>query len=1130
MSRKYVDYFAALANLSSDAAPHSWQVALAEEAVFGNRLVRVPTGFGKTHGVLGAWLWNRVQHGRADWPRRLVWCLPMRVLVEQVLAEVQLALARIDSAARVQAHALMGGVEAADWHLRPECEAVLIGTQDMLLSRAMNRGYGAPRARWPMDFGLLNHDCLWVMDEVQLMDVGLATSAQLQAFREQEEARGAVLRPCKTWWMSATLQPAWLTGSPDTREPLRDVPVTRIAAVQRVGALWDEASVRKPLRIVQVDRFDALAAMAADAHVRGGRGRRGPTLVVVNRVDRAVQVYQSLAAAGALRGTDMRLVHSRFRPADRAHWREAFLNRAACAPGIDRIIVATQVVEAGVDMSAGVLITELAPWPSLVQRIGRCARYGGVGEIVVADAAPKDDAAAAPYSKDELDAARHALSLLSDVAPKSLEAFEEAHPELLRALYPYRPDHLLLRHELDELFDTTPDLSGADIDVSRFIRSGQERDLSVFWVDVPKGQLPRSEQRPSRDALCAVPFLAARDWLCGKGTATSQPVRLAKGRRAWVWDYLSGGWRVAERRDLHPGQTVLIASDTGGYDIKLGWVPGRTDPVAEVSSPFAAPAEDRADASEDDESMSAGPAWQTIASHGAQVGNEAAGLADGLADRYRRMLNLAGRWHDAGKALAPFQNSIEGVGRPARRDLAKAPQAAWLPLGRLYPDPPGARRIGFRHELVSTLALFDVLARHRPEHAALVGPWRGLMEVTGRAVPGRRVVSAEANPLEQEILALDADNFDLLAYLVCAHHGKVRVAWHSSPADQEAGDSVLRLRGVRDGEELPAVELTAADGSRQLLPPSLLRLDAAAAGLNPVTGRGWTERVLGLLQSHGPFVLAYLEALLRAADQRASRVPLGDLLLEPQNSPHGLEEGHRELAPPEPGGTPSPALAAHSPERGAEHGLRGRADKPGEPGSGTRAPSHATRHLETSHGVLSYAELAPRLAQQAATIERAIESGAYDDDAPDDDLILRLHTLLCGELVPAFAGWRHKDVVIGGHEPPPHYRVPLAMREYGRDLAARLVHLDVSSDLLPELLAFAEGRLLSIHPFVDFNGRATRLFLRLLLRRLELPAVDLVPTPEDTPEYLAALAAGDHADWAPLAAIWRRRLGQGEIA
>src|ERR1700677_3432131 len=85
---------------------------------------------------------------------------------------------------------------------------VCFATQDMLLSRALNRGFASARARWPMEFGLLNHDTLWVMDEVQLMDVGLATSAQLQAFRAEDY--GKRLRPSHSWWMSATLQPEWL--------------------------------------------------------------------------------------------------------------------------------------------------------------------------------------------------------------------------------------------------------------------------------------------------------------------------------------------------------------------------------------------------------------------------------------------------------------------------------------------------------------------------------------------------------------------------------------------------------------------------------------------------------------------------------------------------------------------------------------------------------------------------------------------------------------------------------------------------------------------------------------------------------------------------------------------------------
>ncbi len=99
------------------------------------------------------------------------------------------------------------------------------------------------------------------------------------------------------------------------------------------------------------------------------------------------------------------------------------------------------------------------------------------------------------------------------------------------------------------------------------------------------------------------------------------------------------------------------------------------------------------------------------------------------------------------------------------------------------------------------------------------------------------------------------------------------------------------------------------------------------------------------------------------------------------------------------------------------------------------------------------------------------------------------------------------------------------MRDYGEDLGTRLANASGQmDDLLLESLAFAEGRLLTIHPFTDFNGRVTRLFLRELLRRLELPPVDLVPT--DAPgeaAYRSALRAADILNWHPLTDIWKRR-------
>ena len=191
----------------------------------------------------------------------------------------------------------------------------------------------------------------------------------------------------------------------------------------------------------------------------------------------------------------------------------------------------------------------------------------------------------------------------------------------------------------------------------------------------------------------------------------------------------------------------------------------------------------------------------------------------------------------------------------------------------------------------------------------------------------------------------------------------------------------------------------------------------------------------------------------------------------------------------------------------------------------TPSSDPSTRWIETNRGVLRYSELAPLLAERVLRIQERIETDAYSDLSLSEDLILRLHRELCEDLFPDLAGkWRLIAVQVGEHLPPPPHLVPLRMRDFVLNLQARWEE-PIQDTALPELLAFAEGQFLTIHPFPDLNGRVARLWLWELLRRLRLPPVGLAPSdPGAVQRYLAALRQADQGNLAPLAKVWMSRL------
>jgi len=840
--------------------PFPFQTKLAD-SLLRVKALKVPTGAGKTASVVLGWVWNKFFSRKPinlETPRRLVYCLPMRVLVEQTyenivkwLDNLELLSGKViwssDDETRKLVHydpfqdgttntystspnkavkvfKLMGGVTERNWDMYPEYNQIIVGTQDMLLSRALNRGYAMSRFRWPVQYGLLNNDCLWVLDEVQLMGSGFSTSVQLQSFRE----KNGTFFKCHTIWMSATCEPDWLETvdhtKPDDDETLvlstEDLGVEALKKRYSAVKKLEYAGItlkKKEKREVQ-NYIEALSEKALELHTGN------ISLVIVNTVERAQSLYQSLKKK-AIEGTspDIKLIHSRFRPVERTKLNNLLNERPEdpSFPVNGRIIVSTQVIEAGVDISSNVLISELAPWASMVQRFGRLNRFGEYDDAkaVWIDIGGKEvDTLALPYTAEELEKSRDILKKLESV---SIESIVNSDIKL-----EYVHKYVIRLKDFLELFDTTPDISGNDVDVSRFIRDTRDTDVKVYWRrwgklgetrPIPSSDIPR----PSRDELCSVPISSFK--------------RFMKKNDVWRWDHVNERWVKPFADQVFPGLTFLIHSDSGGYDAELGWSPNLVNPVEPV--PIK---EHLSNESILSDQYVAQNRWLPLVKHSEDVVNKVETLIESIGvenlDDFKDALIEAAVFHDAGKAHPVFQEAaINAADENEKKEK----------IGEIWGKVGGkgkfryARKF-FRHELVSALLI----------HAN-----RAMVDV----------------PEEKK---------DLVMYLVACHHGKIRGCIRSIPGeplpwktDQAIPEGIRFALGIWEGDIVPQVELP----RNKLIPETRLNLELMELGLLENGKKPWIEIFTELRDEHklGPLRLGYLEAILRVADWRASMEEVG---------------------------------------------------------------------------------------------------------------------------------------------------------------------------------------------------------------------------------------------------------------
>jgi CRISPR-associated endonuclease/helicase Cas3 len=158
-----------------------------------------------------------------------------------------------------------------------------------------------------------------------------------------------------------------------------------------------------------VDAFNAAFNRAVQAYRQGER-----VLWVVNTVDRCLAIAQKLQHHLK---TEVLTYHSRFRLCDRqavhAKTIAAFAYQQDAENRKQAISVTTQVCEMSLDLDADVLISEVAPIPSLVQRFGRANRHLSRGEAFRAKLHTYSPPSHLPYTQTELDVAQAFLQALS---------------------------------------------------------------------------------------------------------------------------------------------------------------------------------------------------------------------------------------------------------------------------------------------------------------------------------------------------------------------------------------------------------------------------------------------------------------------------------------------------------------------------------------------------------------------------------------------------------------------------------------------------------------------------------------------------------------------------------------------
>ncbi|MBX3212576.1 MAG: type I-U CRISPR-associated helicase/endonuclease Cas3 [Labilithrix sp.] len=376
--------------LPDDATPFPWQQRLLAHLLRGElpRALDIPTGLGKT-SVMAIWLVARSLG--APVPCRLVYVVDRRAVVDQATT-VALELRELvdDMSVLKEGLGLSGSLPIStlrgqhldnrQWLEDPSRPAIVIGTVDMIGSRLLFEGYGVSWKMRPYHAGFLGADSLLVLDEAHLVPpferlLEAIASAAERGLGPAPDVR-AWIPPLRLLSLSATGQ------SGNTALSLTEADGLHPVVKQRIHA--DKALDVRPA----VPKGELAVRLAEEAHLLA-HAAATPTRIVIfcDTRDDATKVERHLRKLFGKAQPELEL----FVGGRRAHERELLAgwleSRGFLAgggpPAKTALLVATSAAEVGVDLDTDAAVADVVAWERMVQRLGRVNRRGDTAARVV---------------------------------------------------------------------------------------------------------------------------------------------------------------------------------------------------------------------------------------------------------------------------------------------------------------------------------------------------------------------------------------------------------------------------------------------------------------------------------------------------------------------------------------------------------------------------------------------------------------------------------------------------------------------------------------------------------------------------------------------------------------------------